>query len=82
VFETDAASLLPNSKTTHHVIPEADGVRVLTPSGCEMLQRVPGVTEDIRKVFGTDPAAMLYDAMERFEDGDVTVESSQLPRDP
>ena len=60
----------------HHVVPEADCCRVLTPDACECLQRVPLPTENIHRIFSTDPAAMLYYAMERFEEGDVRADDS------
>eukprot|EP00638_Chattonella_subsalsa_P017450 CAMPEP_0117825468 /NCGR_PEP_ID=MMETSP0949-20121206/5502_1 /TAXON_ID=44440 /ORGANISM="Chattonella subsalsa, Strain CCMP2191" /LENGTH=341 /DNA_ID=CAMNT_0005665461 /DNA_START=44 /DNA_END=1065 /DNA_ORIENTATION=- len=52
------------------LVPEADCCRVFTPHSCELLQRVPASTEAISKIGSTDPAAMLYDAAEAFEDGD------------
>lgn len=66
----------PYSGVAHHVIPESDCVRILTRSTCEILQRVPLATDNIRRIFSTDPAAMLFDAMERFEDGDVKADDS------
>jgi vacuolar protein sorting-associated protein 16 len=43
---------------------------VLSSLSCDMIQRVPTATEAIRKIGSTDPAALLYDAMEAFEEGD------------
>ena len=68
----------PYAGVPTHVVPEADGVRVFTPKGCEMLQRVPPATDSIRRIFSTDPAALLYDAMERFEDGDVKADDAVI----
>lgn len=53
-----------------HLVSEHDCCRIVTCSGCEMLQRVPASTEAIRRIGSTDPAALLYDAMEAFEEGD------------
>ncbi|CAM9293597.1 unnamed protein product [Phaeothamnion confervicola] len=50
--------------------PEPDCCRVVSPDACEVLQRVPAATEAINRIGSTDPAAMLYDSMEAFEDGD------------
>lgn len=50
-----------------HLIPECDGVRIITNSACEFLHRVPNVTEDIFKIGSTSPSAMLYDAYEHYE---------------
>ena len=66
----------PFPGTATLVVPEVDGVRVLTPKTCELLQRVPAETDAIRKLFSTEPAAMLFDAMERFEDGDVKADDN------
>ena len=52
------------------LISEPDCCRILTSTTCEMLQRVPASTEAIRRIGSTDPAALMYDAMEAFEEGD------------
>lgn len=53
-----------------HLIPEPDCCRVITSSSCDILQRVPTATEMIRQIGSTEPAALMFDAMEAFEDGD------------
>ena len=53
-----------------HLVSEPDCCRVITHSSCDMLQRVPQATEAIRRIGSTDPAALMYDAMEAFEEGD------------
>lgn len=55
------------------LIPEVDCCRLWTggrEGKCEVLQRVPAATESIHRIGSTEPAAMLYDAMEAFEKGD------------
>mmetsp|Transcript_3473 Transcript_3473/g.11407 ORF Transcript_3473/g.11407 Transcript_3473/m.11407 type:complete len:796 (-) Transcript_3473:1527-3914(-) len=52
------------------VLPEVDSCRIVTLETCEVLQRVPTYVETIHRIGSTDFAAMLYDAMEAFEDGD------------
>ena len=52
------------------LVPEADCCRIITSSGCEMLQRVPASTVAIRRIGSTDSGALIYDAMETFEEGD------------
>ena len=52
------------------LVAESDSVRILTGAGCDMVQRVPASTEAIRRIGSTDPAALMYDAMEAFEEGD------------
>ncbi|KAF9172947.1 hypothetical protein BGX21_004216 [Mortierella sp. AD011] len=49
------------------LIPEIDGIRVISSEKCEFLQKVPDVTESIFKIGSTAPAAMLYDALDHFE---------------
>ncbi|OZJ06505.1 hypothetical protein BZG36_00636 [Bifiguratus adelaidae] len=49
-----------------HLIPEIDGVRIITSDTCEFLQKVPDVTEDIFAFGSTSPSALLYDAFEHF----------------
>ncbi|KAF9899141.1 hypothetical protein BX616_003227 [Lobosporangium transversale] len=49
------------------LIPEIDGVRIISSEKCEFLQKVPDVTESIFNIGSTAPAAMLYDALDHFE---------------
>ena len=53
-----------------HIVSEQDCCRVISSYSCDMIQRVPQATEAIKKIGSTDPAALLYDAMEAFEEGD------------
>ncbi len=50
-----------------HLIQEIDGVRIISQSQCEFLERVPPATEEIFSIGSTSPAALLYDASENFE---------------
>ena len=52
------------------LIPEPDCCRIVTSTGCEILQTVPMETMNIRKIGSTDPAALLVDAMEAYSLGD------------
>lgn len=52
------------------LVSEPDCCRIITSTSCEMLQRVPPSTEAIKRIGSTDPAALLYDAMEGFLEGD------------
>lgn len=50
-----------------HVIPDYDGVRLITNDVCEFLQKVPEVTDEVFR-FGTEsPASILLDAVEQLE---------------
>lgn len=49
------------------LIPECDGVRVLSNTSMEFLQRVPDSTVSIFKIGSTSPAALLYDALDHFD---------------
>ncbi|XP_050381114.1 protein VACUOLELESS1 [Argentina anserina] len=49
------------------LIPECDGVRILSNSSMELLQRVPDSTESIFKIGSTSPAALLFDALDHFD---------------
>lgn len=57
-------------KTPLHIVPESDCCRILTHRTCEVLQRVPAPVETIHRIGSTDLAAMLFDAMEAFDDAD------------
>jgi hypothetical protein len=52
------------------LVSEQDCCRIITSTSCEILQRVPSSTEAIRRIGSTDAAALMYDAMEAFEEGD------------
>lgn len=49
------------------LIPECDGVRLLSNSLMEILQRVPDSIVSIFGVGSTAPAALLFEALEHFE---------------
>ncbi|KAG0454964.1 hypothetical protein HPP92_024256 [Vanilla planifolia] len=49
------------------LIPECDGVRILSNSSVEFLQRVPDSSVSIFQIGSTRPAALLYDALEHFD---------------
>lgn len=56
------------------LIPEYDGARILSNSNMEFLQRVPSSTESIFKIGSTEPAALLYDALDHFDRRSAKVE--------
>ncbi|KAH1197654.1 hypothetical protein AAZX31_18G104300 [Glycine max] len=49
------------------LIPECDGVRILSNTRMEFLQRVPDSTVSIFTIGSTSPAALLYDALDHFD---------------
>ncbi|KAK8123458.1 hypothetical protein PG999_003376 [Apiospora kogelbergensis] len=50
-----------------HVIPDHDGVRLITNDVCDFIQRVPDMSEEVFR-FGTEsPASILLDAVEQLE---------------
>lgn len=49
------------------LISECDGVRVLSNTNMEFLQRVPDSTVSIYEIGSTTPAALLYDALDHFD---------------
>ncbi|XP_030462939.2 protein VACUOLELESS1 [Syzygium oleosum] len=49
------------------LIPECDGVRILSNTSMEFLQRVPDSTVSIFKIGSTSAAALLYDALDHFD---------------
>ena len=49
------------------LVPECDGVRIISNSHSEFLQRVPDSTVSVFKIGSTSPAAMLYDALDHFD---------------
>ncbi|KAG0558247.1 hypothetical protein KC19_10G014100 [Ceratodon purpureus] len=67
------------------LIPECDGVRILSNTFMEFLRRVPDSTVSIFKIGSTSPAAMLFDALEQFDkrsakaDENIRLISDKLP---
>ncbi|ONK69968.1 uncharacterized protein A4U43_C05F28830 [Asparagus officinalis] len=49
------------------LISECDGVRILSNSTMEFLQRVPDSTVSIFQIGSTEPGALLYDALDHFD---------------
>ncbi|CAN0909928.1 Protein VACUOLELESS1 [Linum grandiflorum] len=49
------------------LIPECDGVRILSNSSMEFLQRVPDSIVSIFKIGSTSPASLLFDALDHFD---------------
>lgn len=50
-----------------HVIPEFDGVRLITNDTCEFLHKVADSTEKIFKLGSSTPASVLLDSVEQLE---------------
>ncbi|KAL1986479.1 hypothetical protein VTN96DRAFT_6238 [Rasamsonia emersonii] len=50
-----------------HVIPEFDGVRLLTNESCEFLHKVSAVTEEVFRLGSTSPASVLLDSVDQLE---------------
>ncbi|KAL8936002.1 MAG: hypothetical protein Q9211_004401 [Gyalolechia sp. 1 TL-2023] len=68
-----------------HLLPDIDGVRLITNDVCEFLQKVPDCTEDVFKLGSTSPASVLLDAMDQLEkkspkaDENIRLIRSNLP---
>lgn len=56
------------------VIPEIDGVRLLTSSRMDLLRRVPSPSAALFAPGATSPGAQLWDAREAFERADPRAE--------
>lgn len=50
-----------------HMLPDIDGIRVLTSDTCEFLQKVSDATEDVFRPGSSGPAAVLLDALGHLE---------------
>ncbi|KAL8674990.1 MAG: hypothetical protein Q9168_000584 [Polycauliona sp. 1 TL-2023] len=50
-----------------HLLPDTDGVRLITNDICEFLQKVPDCTEDVFKLGSTSPASVLLDAVDQLD---------------
>ncbi|KAK5119098.1 hypothetical protein LTR62_000309 [Meristemomyces frigidus] len=50
-----------------HLLPDIDGIRVLTNDVCEFLQKVPDPTEEVFRLGSTSPASVLLDALDHLD---------------
>jgi hypothetical protein len=50
-----------------HVVPDVDGIRILTKDICEFLHKVPDATEEVFKLGSNSPAADLLDSIDLLE---------------
>ncbi len=60
----------PYDSSGIHIVPEPDCCRIITSTSCEILQLVPAATVAALEIGSTEPAALILDAMEAFEEGD------------
>lgn len=56
------------------LITECDGARILSNTSMEFLQRVPDSTVSIFKIGSTEPGALLYDALDHFDQRSAKVD--------
>ena len=50
-----------------YLIPEIDGIRIISTENCDFLYRVPASSEKVFRPGSTSPAAILYDAADQFD---------------
>lgn len=50
-----------------HVVPDIDGVRLITNESCEFLHKVPDPLEEVFRLGSTSPASVLMDSIELLE---------------
>ncbi|KAF1989862.1 vacuolar protein sorting-associated protein 16 [Aulographum hederae CBS 113979] len=49
-----------------HLLPDYDGLRILTNTICEFIQKVPDVTESVFRLGSTHPSSVLLDAVDQL----------------
>jgi hypothetical protein len=50
-----------------HLVPDVDGLRVITNDVCEFIQKVPEASEEVFRLDSTSPGSVLLDAVEQLE---------------
>lgn len=50
-----------------HLLPDVDGIRIMTSDVCEFLQKVPDATEEVFKIGSDAPPAVLLDAIVQLD---------------
>ncbi|SMY21189.1 unnamed protein product [Zymoseptoria tritici ST99CH_1A5] len=61
-----AAAEYPDYESFVHLLPDIDGIRVLTNERCEFLQKVPDTTEEVFRPGSDKPPAVLLDALDQL----------------
>ncbi|XP_033327025.1 vacuolar protein sorting 16 [Megalopta genalis] len=67
VIGLTAETIVYTYDSTVHLITEIDGVRVLSATSHEMIQKVPDVVQKIFRINSTDPASYLLEASKQFQ---------------
>ncbi|RLU24437.1 hypothetical protein DMN91_002526 [Ooceraea biroi] len=67
VIGRTAETIVYNYDGPVHLVSEVDGVRVLSSSSHEMIQKVPNVVQRIFRINSTDPASYLLEASKQFQ---------------
>lgn len=62
-----AAVVFDDYNSFVHLLPDIDGIRILTSDVCEFLQKVPAPTEEVFKPGSDSPPAVLLDAIDQLE---------------
>ena len=62
-----AASKYTPYESFVHLLPDIDGIRILTSDVCDFVQKVPDSTADVFRLGSTSPASVLLDAIEQLE---------------
>ncbi|CAH1109343.1 unnamed protein product [Psylliodes chrysocephalus] len=52
-----------------HLVPEIDGIRIISNTQHELLQKVPEVVQKIFRINSTDPGSFLLEASKQFQKG-------------
>ena len=50
-----------------HVVPDIDGVRLITSESCEFLQKVPDESEEVFKMGSSSSSSVLFDSIDLLE---------------
>lgn len=50
-----------------HLVPEIDGIRIISNTQHELLQKVPEVVQKIFRINSTDPGSFLLEASKQFQ---------------
>ncbi|KAH8705358.1 putative vacuolar protein sorting vps16 [Talaromyces proteolyticus] len=67
VVSTNGASSKHYYDGRVHVIPELDGVRLITNETCEFFHKIPVVTEDVFRLGSTFPSSVLLDSVDLLD---------------
>lgn len=63
----NGAAMIQNYSSFLHLLPDIDGIKVISNDVCDFWQKIPDATEEVFRLGSTHPASVLLDVIEQLE---------------